>query len=542
MKNCFSILLALCSGLTINVHAADLERMLAATGDKETTIEISQPVEVSGNVAVPANVTLRFARGGELRLAGGAVLDYAGGLEAGPFRIFSGEGRVKGHARVETIRPEWFYDGAYDSEDADWSGAIMRALRWAGDGVRHVTLLNRRYNLNSPLLMVPHAKDGGVFHGVTLEGAVRSTQYRLGTLLVGNTGSGKPVIETSDSDGIALKNIGLVRGTRTPSDIGLLQARANRTEWAGDQFHDNLFVDMGSAPEANGGFGTIGVVNIAGEETRYNNLQVWANLPLIISWTGGDSDQRLHQLRRTNPDLKTDTRLVLPSAADLQPVDGHSNTVFALTGLGRLIAYDYVSPVVLINMGGMVDLGHTFLQKRMSAGNEAGSPTGEGHLYALEVWNAFQLRHWGSAEGCHGYLLNRRGLYFAECDVTIAGRGEKNLPAILLLDDGSDDTTDYHTTLYNVECSIFSYDKERPLIQARNLDGKPDPGRFLIRNSVFRSNQPWDDSTKPSSELLARTAGTAWYFSNGLIAPGSREFVQEPIPDRGNTGKTRAKE
>ena len=523
---------------SFTLSAADLAQMLKAAPDKETTIEIGQPVEVYGSLEVPANVTLRFTRGGELQLAAGALLNYAGGLEAGPFRIFSGEGQVKGHTLVDTIRPEWFYNGAYDSEEADWSGAIMRALRWAGDGVRHVSLLNRRYNLNSPLLMVPQAKDGGNFHGVVLEGAVRSTQHKRGTLLVGNTGAGKPVIETSDSDGIALKKIGLVRGTRNPSDIGLLQARANRTKWAGDQFHDNLFVDMGSSPEANGGFGTIGVVNIAAEETRYHNLQVWANLPLIISWSGGDSDKRLHQMLRTNPDLKTDTRLVIESAADLKPTDGYSNTVFALTGLGRLVAYDYVSPVVLINMGGMVDLGHTFMQKRMSSANAAGSKDGSGHLYALEVWNGFRLRHWGSVEGCHGYLLNRRGLYNAEFDITLAGHGEKNLPAILLLDDGSDDTLDYHVTLYDVDCSIFTYDEERPLIQARDLEGKPNPGRFLIRNSAFRTNQRYDDSSRPSAELLAQTAGTWWYFANGRIAPGSREFIPEAIPDWVTTLKT----
>jgi hypothetical protein len=86
------------------------------------------------------------------------------------------------------------------------------------------------------------------------------------------------------------------------------------------------------------------------------------------------------------------------------------------------------------------------------------------------------------------------------------------------------------------------YDEERPLIQARDLEGRPAPGRFLIRNSVFRTNQPYDDSSKPSAELLSQTAGTWWYLANGHIPAGSREFAPEPIPDWVTTLRTRAKE
>jgi hypothetical protein len=528
-----ALLLAAVSANPVPASALNLARSLAEAGDRPAEIVIDRVADVREPLRIPESVTLRFPLGGRLRVAEGVTVEIFGGIDAAPAAwIFEGPGRIAGHPLVPTIRPEWFAQGRYNDEDYDWSPAIMKALRLASGGVRHVSLLNRRYNLAHPLVMVPGPGPGDNFTGVVLEGAVRSSQFKLGTLLLGNTGKGKPVIETSDTDGVTLKNLGILRGTKTPGDIGLLQARANRKTWAGDQLHENLFIDMGSEPAANSGFGTIGVANIAAEETKYHNLQVWANLPLLISWTGGDSDERLKKLLRTNADLKTDTALVLRSASDLKPTDGSSNTVFALTGLGRLIAYDYVSPVVLINMGGMVDLCHTFLQKRMSSRNEAGGGrAGKGHVYAVEAWNIFQFRHRGSVEGCHGYLLNRRGLYNADVTATIAGHGKKDLPAILLLDDGSDDTLNYHTTMYDSRFSIFTYDEERPLVQARDLDGKQNPGRFLVRNCEFRTNQSFNKASAPSEELLARTFGTAWYFANGHIAAGSRTLLPEPADE-----------
>jgi hypothetical protein len=89
---------------------------------------------------------------------------------------------------------------------------------------------------------------------------------------------------------------------------------------------------LAGSPSANHGIGTIGIINLAGEETRWENLQVWANLPLVITWT--DS------FARTNGDMSGQIGCGVTSSVGSTMATNASNTVFMLSGLGRLIAYD----------------------------------------------------------------------------------------------------------------------------------------------------------------------------------------------------------
>ncbi len=431
-------------------------------------IVIDKPFSVTSDVVISPRQTLRVEPGGYLDIAAGATLTVNGRLEAGAYRIFAGGGKVAGDARISAVLPEWFFDGAYNDESSDWAPAINRAIDWANTNCRIVRLEPRNYNVDSVIDLT--SARGNNRAGMKLAGALRSTQYERGTFLIGNTGDGKPVIETTDTDGLHLVDLGLRAGSRNPSTIGVLQARGAEIGWGGDHYYENLYINMGSNPQVHNGIGTIGLVNLAAEESRYHNLQIWANLPMTITWT--DS------IMVTNPALNGSQRNYRFSSACGRPLaQNASNTVFAMSGLGRLIAYDYVSPCFLANAAGTVDMGHTFLQMRASGkpGVQAGS-----YRYAVENWNLHQFRLFGAIEGAAGFMLNRRTLGEAEINVRVAGVGKNNKqPFIQFYDDGG------KHSWRNVNLTFHSYDNERPLAEYKRFGGQ---GGFVLEKCNFNGN------------------------------------------------------
>ncbi len=503
----------LASEVSASYIVTDLSAALARVGSSQATLNVAQIVTVSTNTVVPENVTLKFSRGGALNIAAGVTLTINGGIEAGLYQIFTGDGNVAGDPKVEAVYPEWFYSGAYNSQSADWSPAINAAIDLANSGCKKVRLQSRRYNVLSTINLAYATVNKA---DMTLEGAVRSTQYERGTLLVGNTGEGKCVIETTDTDGIHLKNIGVVRGSVNPSSIGILQARGTTTGWAGDQYHENVYVNMSSNPSSNNGIGTIGIINLAGEETRWENLQVWANLPLVITWTNG--------FMRTNGDMSGLTGCGITSSVGLTMATNASDTVFRLSGLGRLIAYDFVSPCVLMNAAATVDLGHVFLQMRPSgvAGVTQGS-----YKYAVENWNCYQFRHFGAIEGAGGYLLNRRDLTDADINVRMSGNGETTQPLdplIYLYDDGGD------YSFYRCKVNLVSYDSTRPLFVSKRLDSSnSEPMRFTIQDCEFKTGGAYNMTTFRDKRILRKTRNSSFNFGDGRRVQVGDQTMVVPI-------------
>lgn len=445
--------------------AGELSELLKANEDR--LVVIRTPITVSADITIPKDRHLRIEPGGRMEIAAGVNLRVDGGLEAGAYRIFSGEGHITGDTKIERVLPEWFVEGNYNDEEFDWSGAINSAIDFAAHNCRTVFLGPRVYNVTSTVNLTSGPNRN--LAGMKLMGALRSTQYERGTALLGNTGPDAPILETTDSDGIHVVDMALRAGKKNPSTIGLLQARGKAIGWAGDHNYENLYVNMGSAPAANNGVGTIGVVNLAAEETRYENLQVWANLPVVITWTDHFSV--------TNPEMNRTMRTVgLKSKAGLELATQASNTVYAFTGLGRLIALDHVSPVLLMNAAGTVDLGHTFMQRRNT--NPAGGRVG-GYEAAIENWNCYQFRHFGSLEGLPTYLLSRRDLTEAEINVRLGGANAEGKPLIQLHDDGG------KYTFRNVRMVYYTYDTDRPLIDYKRYN---EAGDFVIKSSQFQGN------------------------------------------------------
>ena len=63
---------------------------------------------VSSDLTLPENVTLRVPRGALINIAETATLTISGAVEAGPYRIFTGPGRVAGSPTGDFVRPQWW--------------------------------------------------------------------------------------------------------------------------------------------------------------------------------------------------------------------------------------------------------------------------------------------------------------------------------------------------------------------------------------------------------------------------------------------------
>ena len=88
---------------------------------------------IAANLTVPANITLKPERGATLAIADGKTLTINGGLEAGPYQIFScaGTGKVEfGPGSIKEAYPEWW--GAVADGATDCSAAIQAAVRAVG--------------------------------------------------------------------------------------------------------------------------------------------------------------------------------------------------------------------------------------------------------------------------------------------------------------------------------------------------------------------------------------------------------------------------
>jgi Pectate lyase superfamily protein len=185
----------------------------------------------------------------------------------------------------------------------------------------------------------------------------RSSDYKKGTLLLGETGN-NPVIDTTGSSAVVIENCGIISGVNNPSKIGILQARPDGgTGWCGRHKYTNLFIDIGSDLAANGKIGTIGFINIAGEESEYNNIEIWANTCYV--------NNKSKNIRTSNLN-GTFNNFTVTSPFGIPITPSGSNTTYTFSGMCRMISFEYFTPAVLIDDSTGFNLGDTFIQKRFA--------------------------------------------------------------------------------------------------------------------------------------------------------------------------------
>ena len=382
--------------------------------------------------------------------------------------------------------------GAVGDGVADDTAAIQAAIDAASpqtltDLAGTVFLPRGKYKITQPLNLTD---DTNTFNrrGVKLAGEVNgSGDYAYGTKLVGAT-NGKAMIEYIDNDNPQIENLTLTNAATNPSTIGIYQARrtggTSPSLWSGNGYFRNVTITFSNDETSqNNNYGTIGIINISGEETTYDRCEVWANLPLALSWS--------KTLRKAVSNLTPSTydeftySPVWANVADI--TSGESNTVFR-TRSCRFIAKGFNAPVVLLHEVGSYFAYGDFTQKR-SAVQSADGLNSTGY----ECWNAYQIVIDGTAENLKTPLMFHRQV--ESLDVNLRG---------------ATGTTGIATGLicFAIDAPSFSMVNSRICLNhpgtiphglisyiAPSGVGAEEPAQVTLKNCVIQTNQTFANSS-----------------------------------------------
>ena len=356
----------------------DLPTAVSAASTTPTTISLGAGNwPITAAVTIPNNVNLRVDRGAILSIANGATLTINGGLEAGLYQIFSCTGSSKvvfGDAThppmVRDLMVEWW--GATADGSTDNYAAIQAAIVAATS----CTAIGSTYprpgiKFGPGPYAVASCINGTNRTGLVMRGVGGGIQR--GTIILGSTGAGKPILDISGSPGAHIEGITLQGDTST---IGLLTSKTTANGCNNQVFRDvNIY--MASAPTANNNLGTAGVICKSAENLTFDHVNIYADIPVVLSNTTALSFI-------ASPGANTFT-----VASDYATVAAGSQGVATFSGDCSLIGYQ-TRPAVALFDANTVDLGNAYLG---NTGTAAACYT------ALYVRNCDNLAWHGHAEG-----------------------------------------------------------------------------------------------------------------------------------------------
>jgi hypothetical protein len=169
----------------------------------------------------------------------------------------------------------------HTSCDKAISDALSVACPLVGSGgsARRVHFPAGQYLVTTPIDLSnsrtngTRAKDGLMIKGESVGG----------TRIIGRTGAGRPVIETTGSQWLSIEDLTIAVAPTGYSTVGIFQGLSRTLGETQNQRFSRLVISMSDDPTANGGAGSVGIWNFGAEENTYDTLWITANLPLMFT-------------------------------------------------------------------------------------------------------------------------------------------------------------------------------------------------------------------------------------------------------------------
>ncbi len=161
------------------------------------------------------------------------------------------------------------------------SNALSVACPLAGSGnnARYVYFPAGKYLVTRPINLTNTRQPGTrVKDGLKIRGDSAG-----GTRLIGQTGPGKAVIETTGSQWLSIEDLTIGVAEAGASTVGIFQGLSTTLRQTNNQKFSRLVIHMNDNALANGGAGSVGIWNFGSEENTYDTIWINANLPLMFT-------------------------------------------------------------------------------------------------------------------------------------------------------------------------------------------------------------------------------------------------------------------
>lgn len=478
--------------------AGSLANILAKIGTQPATVILTgagrYPVKTV--LTVPDTVELAFQRGAVLVIDAQAKVTINGHLQAGPWPIFAQQGRLDGAAQNPTVLPQWF--GAAGDGRADDTRPLQQAVDFACTSeIRNVDLGRGRYRLTKTLDCTNLRLPGTIVRdGLEIHGSSFST-----TALIGETGDGAAVIETSGSQWLELRNFVICQGEKNPSTVGIFAGVPKALPQCQNQFF-HVYLSFGDNMKANDGFGTIGIWNFAAEEHTYQSVYIHANRPVVLS--------AFNNFPNYSGPLKLNYR---KSYVELLQVHSLGMTTFS----GECFLLSQRAPAVT-----------TQCINSLSAQNLYIGGQGDASHVAFDIYGSLvNLTYSGTVEGMATFMRINGSLVNANVGVTFGGMaGNRQAPLLELGANGMISGSDIKFAM--------EADKDRKLLGLM-ADAAPKAAPVTAAELNAKIKEGQVDAIAPAAGLTTAPAVNAAIINTRMITTLEDQFLVIPAAIRAHS-------